>query len=105
MNLLLEIGAEEIPDSMLAGAQDYLGNAISTLLTQNQLLPTNHQLPTDQRTLLSRDPASPLGVLAREGAVLNLRTDATPRRLVVRAEGLTSRQPDTEERVWGPAKT
>ncbi len=25
MNLLLEIGAEEIPDSMLADALDYLG--------------------------------------------------------------------------------
>jgi glycyl-tRNA synthetase beta chain len=33
------------------------------------------------------------------------RTDATPRRLVVRAEGLIARQPDQEERVWGPAKS
>ena len=32
-------------------------------------------------------------------------TDATPRRLVVRAEGITARQPDTEERIWGPAKS
>lgn len=31
--------------------------------------------------------------------------DATPRRLVLRAEGLPERQPDTEERVMGPAKT
>lgn len=31
--------------------------------------------------------------------------DATPRRLVLRAEGLPERQPDTEERVTGPAKS
>jgi glycyl-tRNA synthetase beta chain len=31
--------------------------------------------------------------------------DATPRRLVLRAEGLPERQPDREERVLGPAKS
>ncbi len=31
--------------------------------------------------------------------------DATPRRLVLRAEGLPERQPDTEERLLGPAKS
>jgi glycyl-tRNA synthetase beta chain len=31
--------------------------------------------------------------------------DATPRRLVLRAEGLPERQPDAEERVLGPAKS
>ncbi len=31
--------------------------------------------------------------------------DATPRRLVLRAEGLPERQADTEERIMGPAKT
>jgi glycyl-tRNA synthetase beta chain len=35
----------------------------------------------------------------------SLRLDATPRRLVLRAEGLPARQPDTEERVLGPAKS
>jgi glycyl-tRNA synthetase beta chain len=33
------------------------------------------------------------------------RLDATPRRLVLRAEGLPERQPDSEERVLGPAKS
>lgn len=33
------------------------------------------------------------------------RMDATPRRLVARAEGLPERLPDTEERVTGPRKT
>lgn len=33
-----------------------------------------------------------------------VRLDATPRRLVLRAEGLAERQADTEEKVLGPAK-
>jgi glycyl-tRNA synthetase beta chain len=98
MNLLLEIGAEEIPDWMLAGALEYLAASVTSLLAENTLIP-------------SRDPASPLGVLAREGAVpptlhpFSLRTDATPRRLVIRVEGIAAQQPNSEERVWGPAKT
>jgi len=31
--------------------------------------------------------------------------DATPRRLVLRAEGLPARQADSQERVLGPAKS
>jgi glycyl-tRNA synthetase beta chain len=69
MNLLLEIGCEEIPDWMLKGALEYLGAAVGDLTKTA------------------------------------IRTDATPRRLVVRAEGLIPRQPDSEERVWGPAKS
>jgi len=34
-----------------------------------------------------------------------VRLDATPRRLVLRADGLVERQADTEERVLGPAKS
>ncbi len=71
MNLLLEIGCEEIPDWMLAGALEYLQGAIQGLK---------------------------LGETS-------IRTDATARRLVVRAEGLVEREPDAEERVWGPGKT
>jgi len=75
MNLLLEIGCEEIPDWMLYGALEYLGAAIGDLT----------------KTL-------------RTGEA-KIRTDATARRLVVRAEGLIARQPDSEERVWGPARS
>ena len=75
MNLLLEIGAEEIPDWMIAGALEYLGGAVWSLLKENQL-----------------------GDVA-------VRTDATPRRLVIRAEGVIAQQPDSEERVWGPARS
>ena len=35
----------------------------------------------------------------------SVRLDATPRRLVLRAEGLPPRQADTEERILGPAKS
>jgi glycyl-tRNA synthetase beta chain len=35
----------------------------------------------------------------------SVRMDATPRRLVLRAEGLPERQDDSEERVMGPAKS
>lgn len=76
MNLLLEIGAEEIPDWMLAGALEYLGSAVEDLLKQHAI---------------------------GEGATVH--TDATPRRLVVRAEGVAARKPDAEERVWGPARS
>ncbi|HYA17711.1 MAG TPA: glycine--tRNA ligase subunit beta [Bryobacteraceae bacterium] len=76
MNLLVEIGAEEIPDWMIAGALEYLGSAVGNLLKEDSL---------------AENPA--------------VRTDATPRRLVVRAEGIAARKPDTEERVWGPAKS
>ncbi len=75
MNLLLEIGCEEIPDWMLASALDYLSTSIGGLLREHRL------------------------------GDFTLRTDATPRRLVVRGEGLLEREPDSEERVWGPAKT
>ena len=40
-----------------------------------------------------------------EGLGMAARMDATPRRLVARADGLPERLPDTEERVTGPRKT
>jgi glycyl-tRNA synthetase beta chain len=75
MNLLLEIGCEEIPDWMLAGALEHIGGAVGTLLKDRAL------------------------------GGESIRTDATPRRLVLRAEGIVAREPDTEDRIWGPAKS
>jgi glycyl-tRNA synthetase beta chain len=71
---LLEIGTEEIPDWMIAPALDHLQSLFQELLDQNRL------------------------------AASSLRTDATPRRLVLRAEGLPVRQADSEELVSGPPK-
>src|SRR6185312_10172326 len=75
MNLLLEIGVEEVPDWMIQGALDYLQTAIAALLN-------THRLDFDE-----------------------IRMDATPRRLVARAHHVAANQPDSEERIWGPAKS
>ena len=72
---LLEIGTEEIPDWMIIPALNNLQDMSQALLDQNAL----------------------------GGKVTG--TDATPRRLVLRAEGLAERQADTEETVSGPPKS
>ncbi len=77
MNLLLEIGAEV--EMFLTGCCRARSN---TLAARSAELFKQNQLGGE-----------------------SIRTDATPRRLVVRAEGIAARQMDTEERVWGPAKS
>jgi glycyl-tRNA synthetase beta chain len=72
---LLEIGTEEIPDWMIVPALNNLQDMFQTLLDQQAL-----------------------------GGRVN-GVDATPRRLVLRAEGLLDRQEDVEELVMGPAKS
>ncbi|HOL71099.1 MAG TPA: glycine--tRNA ligase subunit beta [Bryobacteraceae bacterium] len=70
--LLLEIGTEEIPDWMIEPALGHLQALFQELLEQNRL------------------------------KAESVKTDATPRRLVLRAEGLPERQPDAEELISGP---
>ena len=72
---LLEIGTEEIPDWMIVPALNNLQDMFQALLDQNVL----------------------------HGRVTKV--DATPRRLVLRAEGLLDRQADVEELVLGPPKS
>ncbi|MEO7649394.1 MAG: glycine--tRNA ligase subunit beta [Bryobacteraceae bacterium] len=72
---LLEIGAEEIPDSMIPGALENLRSLFTDLLAKN-------------------------GVTAE-----SIRIDGTPRRLMLQAEGLPERQSDSEELITGPAKS
>ncbi len=72
---VLEIGTEEIPDWMIVPALNQLQDMFQSLLDQHSL----------------------------QGRVT--RTDATPRRLVLRAEGLLERQPDSEDLVLGPPKS
>jgi len=69
---LLEIGTEEIPDWMIVPALNNLQDMFQALLDQHAL----------------------------GGQVTSV--DATPRRLVLRAEGLLDRQADVEELVLGP---
>lgn len=72
---LLEIGTEEIPDWMIGSALNQLQDHFQTLLDQNAL----------------------------GGRVAW--TEATPRRLALRADGLIERQADSEEVVLGPPKS
>jgi len=72
---LLEIGTEEVPDWMIVPALNSLQDMFQGLLDQHAL----------------------------GGKVAS--TAATPRRLVLRAEGLAERQADTEELVLGPPKS
>ena len=71
---LLEIGTEEIPDWMIVPALNNLQDMFQGLLDQQVL----------------------------GGRVTSV--DATPRRLVLQADGLLERQADVEELVLGPAK-
>ncbi len=71
---LLEIGVEEIPDWMIVPALKDIEDLFRAVLDQNKL-----------------DAHS-------------IHTDATPRRLVLRAHGIPERQQDREELLTGPAK-
>lgn len=73
--LLFEIGVEEIPHWMTAPALVEMERIFRSLCAEHRLEPGP------------------------------LRLDATPRRLVLRAEGLPVRQEDREELVIGPPKT
>jgi glycyl-tRNA synthetase beta chain len=74
-DFLLEIGLEEVPDRMIAGAEAELGRRVSDLLTRERLL----------------------------GPAGKLKTYSTPRRLAVLVEDVLARQADTEEQLTGPS--
>ncbi len=72
--LLVEVGTEEIPDWMIPPALDQLRDSFHKLLEEQRL--------ADEQVRVT--------------------VDATPRRLVLRAENLAERQPDSEQWVLGP---
>ncbi len=74
-DFLLEIGLEEVPARMIAGAEAELGRRVTELLTRERLL--------------------------GEGAKVT--TYSTPRRLAVLVEGVLAAQADTEEQMTGPS--
>jgi glycyl-tRNA synthetase beta chain len=74
-DFLLEIGLEEVPARMIAGAEAELGKRVNDLLTRERLL--------------------------AHDAKLN--TYSTPRRLAVMAEGVLQKQADSEEQLTGPS--
>lgn len=74
-DFLLEIGLEEVPARMIAGAEAELGRRVQELLTRERLL----------------------------GGDAKVTTYSTPRRLAVLAEGVLAKQADTEEQLTGPS--
>ena len=74
-NFLLEIGLEEVPARMVAGAETELGRRVNELLTRERLL----------------------------GPGSKVTTYSTPRRLAVLVEGVATAQADTEEQLTGPS--
>jgi glycyl-tRNA synthetase beta chain len=74
-DFLLEIGLDEIPARMIAGAEAELGRRVNELLTRERLL----------------------------GAAAKVATYSTPRRLAVLIEDVLASQADTEETLTGPS--
>jgi glycyl-tRNA synthetase beta chain len=74
-DFLLEIGLDEIPARMIAGAEAELGRRVHELLTRERLLVSEFRLTTY----------------------------STPRRLAVLVEGVLESQADTEEQLTGPS--
>ena len=74
-DFLLEIGLEEVPARMIAGAEAELGRRVQELLTRERLL----------------------------GESAKVTTYSTPRRLAVLVEGVLAAQADTEEQMTGPS--
>lgn len=74
-DFLLEIGLEEVPARMIAGAEAELGRRVQELLTRERLL-------TPDATVT---------------------TYSTPRRLAVLVEGVHAAQAEIEERLTGPS--
>jgi glycyl-tRNA synthetase beta chain len=74
-DFLLEIGLEEVPARMIAGAEAELGRRVTDLLTRERLL----------------------------GPSSKVTTYSTPRRLAVSVEDVLTRQADAEEKLTGPS--
>jgi glycyl-tRNA synthetase beta chain len=74
-DFLLEIGLEEVPARMIAGAEAELAKGVTDLLTRERLLD--------------------------EGATVT--AYSTPRRLAIFVKGVQARQADTEELLTGPS--
>jgi glycyl-tRNA synthetase beta chain len=74
-DFLLEIGLDEVPARMIAGAEAELGRRVNELLTRERLLAPDAKLTSY----------------------------STPRRLAVLVEGVLASQADTEEKLTGPS--
>jgi len=82
-DFLLEIGLEEVPARMMAGAEAELRRRVSDLLKRERLIAPE------------ANPEANIGA--------KVTTYSTPRRLAVLAEGVLAKQADTEEVLTGPS--
>jgi glycyl-tRNA synthetase beta chain len=86
---LLEIGLEEIPARMIAGAQEELGMRVRSLLERKRLIDlTGSNIWDDGRLKVDGNDV--------------IRTYSTPRRLAIHVTGVLLKQDDSEEHVEGP---
>jgi len=90
-DFLLEIGLEEVPARMMAGAEAELGRRVSDLLKRERLLAPEANAEVNSGV----NPEASIGV--------KVTTYSTPRRLAVLAEGVLAKQPDIEEVLTGPS--
>jgi glycyl-tRNA synthetase beta chain len=82
-DFLIEIGLEEIPARMVAGAETELGKRVSELLHREQLFAPEAKFDVGMGTKVT--------------------TFSTPRRLAVLAEGVLEKQAHAEEVLTGPS--
>jgi glycyl-tRNA synthetase beta chain len=93
---LFEIGLEEIPARMIAGAQAELGRRVIYVLSAARLIDL-HGLD-----LYGSDKWTPSGGLTLDGKEFS-KTFSTPRRLAVWVKEVAVRQQDLAEELMGPA--
>jgi glycyl-tRNA synthetase beta chain len=86
-DFLLEIGLEEVPARMMAGAEAELGRRVNDLLKRERLFAPEANS--------AANPEASVGV--------KVTTFSTPRRLAVLAQGVLAKQVDTEEVLTGPS--
>jgi glycyl-tRNA synthetase beta chain len=122
-DFLIEIGLEEVPARMIAGAEAELGKRVGDLLTRERLLA--HEASADAKVEAmaeaSVDTKADANVEASADATAGANVDAkidanadakvgakvttysTPRRLAVLVEGVQEKQADIEEVLTGPS--
>jgi len=94
-DFLIEIGLEEVPARMLAGAEAELGRRVSDLLKRERLLAPEANSEANDETNPEVNPGADV--------VAKVTTFSTPRRLAVLTEGVLAKQADTEEVLTGPS--
>ncbi|MBS2023085.1 MAG: glycine--tRNA ligase subunit beta [Deltaproteobacteria bacterium] len=109
MDLLIEIGCEELPASSLKPALAHLANGLAKELEDARLFPAGLLETEWARRELEHNKAEGLALkapiaapTAAELAGTFISTYATPRRLALTAFGLPERAPDAKKTLQGP---